>query len=52
MLKQTIREIRDRIAGLNPGQRRVLFGTVFFLLVNAVILTAGIILISRLLKKL
>jgi len=52
MCKRSIHAIRDSIVGLNPGQRRVLFGTVFFLLVNAVILTAGIILISRLLKKL
>ena len=43
---------REKIMRLNPAQRRVLFGMLFFLLVNAVILAVSIIVFSLLLKKL
>ena len=44
--------IRDRIGLLNPGQKRVLFGLVFFLFVNAVILVSSIIVFFMLIGKL
>ncbi|MBP7737729.1 MAG: hypothetical protein KA369_17230 [Spirochaetes bacterium] len=43
---------RERIGLLNPGQRRVLFGLVFFLFINAVILAVSIIVFSMLMRKL
>ena len=52
MLTEAFYRARDRIARLNQGQKKVLFGMVFFLLVNAVILVISVILISKLVNKL
>ncbi|HOO70330.1 MAG TPA: hypothetical protein PK926_01120 [Spirochaetota bacterium] len=52
MMKQAVFRARDRIRWMNRAQKKVLFGMIFFLAVNAVILVVSIILISKLVNKL
>ena len=52
MAREALVRARERIGLLNPGQRRVLFGLVFFLFINAVILAVSIIVFSMLMRKL
>ncbi len=51
IVRNALHGIKERIRMLNSNQKKVFFGLMFFLIVNAVILVVSIIVFSMLLKK-
>lgn len=50
-MKGFLLRIREKIRRLNPGQRKIVLGLAFFLILNALILVVSIIVFSRLIEK-